>query len=70
MKRLLFVVGILLAGCTARQPKVRVIIPRTCIIDIHLTDKTRCVQDDKGIWHCDPLMLDKTPGCEQVQVVK
>ena len=72
MKKTIALLAMAMAGCGVHvRPKAQLTIPRTCIHDVHLTDDTHCVYNDKDKqWHCYPLVIDKDKGCEQVQVTK
>lgn len=53
-------------GCAARP--TRVIIPRECITDIKLSDRTKCTEQRDGSLSCSHLQLTYIKGCEQVKI--
>jgi len=58
------------AGCAVVKPRAALVISRNCITDVHLTDDTRCVYNEKTKqWRCLPLVIDKYKGCEHVEVL-
>jgi hypothetical protein len=67
--RLLAITSLLLGGCSAaKKPVVKVVVPRQCIVEVHLTDKTECSGPEGKPMQCTKLELVFIKGCSTLQV--
>lgn len=72
-KAALLVVVVLLAGCAGavkKKVKLEVVIPRPCLLDVKLTDKSKCHGPDKQSLYCSSLLVEVKNDCELTQVTK
>ena len=53
-----------------RSELIEIVIPRPCMLEVRLTEKTECHGPDKGHLRCTGVMLTVKPGCEQLRVTK
>jgi hypothetical protein len=60
---------VLITGTLKSEP-VEIVIPRPCMTEVRLTEKTECHGPDRGHLRCTGFMLTLRPGCEQLRVTK
>ena len=55
---------------TLRSEPIEIVIPRPCMLEVRLTEKTECHGSDKGHLRCTGFALTVKPGCEQLRITK
>jgi hypothetical protein len=53
-----------------RSKPIEIVIPRPCMVEVRLTDKTECHGLDKGHLKCTGFQLTLKPGCEQLKIAR
>lgn len=63
-------VPLAVTAATLRSEPMRIVIPRPCMLEVRLTEKTECHGPDTGHLKCTGFLLTVKPGCEELSVTR
>ncbi len=67
--RVCAVVVVLAAAATASRSRLtEIVIPRPCVLEVRLTQKTECHGPDRKHLSCTDLVMVVKPKCEEIRV--
>ena len=57
-------------AATLRSEPIGIVIPRPCMLEVRLTEKTECHRPDTGHLKCTGFLLTVKPGCEELSITR
>ena len=56
------------AAMALRSQPMEIVIPRPCVLEVRLTEKTKCHGPDRKHLSCTNLLMLVKPKCEEIRV--
>ena len=62
------IVVLAIAATASRSRLTEIVIPRPCVLEVRLTQKTECHGPDRKHLSCTDLVMVVKPKCEEIRV--